>query len=54
MYDIVNKNLDKVTNPKGEEKSSMYWPSGDTSNINNFLAAELVSLSHIKQTNNNY
>lgn len=25
MYDIINKNLDKVTNPKGEEKSSMYW-----------------------------
>lgn len=24
MYDIVNKNLDKVTNPKGEEKSPMY------------------------------
>lgn len=24
FYDIVNKNLDKVTNPKGEEKPSMY------------------------------
>lgn len=24
LYDVVNKNLDKVTNPKGEEKSSMY------------------------------
>lgn len=24
MYDIINKNLDKVTNPKGEEKPSMY------------------------------
>lgn len=25
LYDIINKNLDKVTNPKGEEKPSMYW-----------------------------
>ncbi|XP_053268009.1 proteasome activator complex subunit 2 [Pleuronectes platessa] len=24
IFDIVNKNLDKVTNPKGEEKPSMY------------------------------
>ncbi|KAM6971229.1 proteasome activator complex subunit 2 [Tautogolabrus adspersus] len=24
LYDIINKNLDKVTNPKGEEKPSMY------------------------------
>uniref|UniRef100_H3CTG1 Proteasome activator complex subunit 2 n=1 Tax=Tetraodon nigroviridis TaxID=99883 RepID=H3CTG1_TETNG len=24
FYDIINKNLDKVTNPKGEEKPSMY------------------------------
>ncbi|KAK2886760.1 proteasome activator complex subunit 2 [Channa argus] len=24
FYDIVNKNLEKVTNPKGEEKPSMY------------------------------
>ncbi|RVE58572.1 hypothetical protein OJAV_G00195560 [Oryzias javanicus] len=24
LYDIINKNLEKVTNPKGEEKSSMY------------------------------
>lgn len=24
LYDVINKNLDKVTNPKGEEKSSMY------------------------------
>ncbi|KAJ0059961.1 hypothetical protein NL108_016977 [Boleophthalmus pectinirostris] len=24
FYDVINKNLDKVTNPKGEEKSSMY------------------------------
>lgn len=24
MYDIISKNLDKVTNPKGEEKPSMY------------------------------
>lgn len=24
LYDIISKNLDKVTNPKGEEKPSMY------------------------------
>nr|ACQ59059.1 Proteasome activator complex subunit 2 [Anoplopoma fimbria] len=24
LYDIINKNLEKVTNPKGEEKPSMY------------------------------
>jgi len=24
LHDIINKNLDKVTNPKGEEKPSMY------------------------------
>ncbi|XP_030612743.1 proteasome activator complex subunit 2 [Archocentrus centrarchus] len=24
LYDIISKNLEKVTNPKGEEKSSMY------------------------------
>ncbi|KAG2464751.1 PSME2 protein, partial [Polypterus senegalus] len=24
IYDIINKNQDKVTNPKGEEKPSMY------------------------------
>ncbi|KAJ8276888.1 hypothetical protein GJAV_G00069020 [Gymnothorax javanicus] len=24
LFDIINKNLEKVTNPKGEEKSSMY------------------------------
>lgn len=24
LYDVINKNMDKVTNPKGEEKSSMY------------------------------
>lgn len=24
LFDVINKNLDKVTNPKGEEKSSMY------------------------------
>ncbi|XP_034023609.1 proteasome activator complex subunit 2 isoform X2 [Thalassophryne amazonica] len=24
LYDVINKNLEKVTNPKGEEKSSMY------------------------------
>ncbi|CAL1596352.1 unnamed protein product [Knipowitschia caucasica] len=24
FYDVVNKNMDKVTNPKGEEKPSMY------------------------------
>ncbi|XP_068200087.1 proteasome activator complex subunit 2 [Antennarius striatus] len=24
MYDIISKNLDKVTNPKGEDKPSMY------------------------------
>lgn len=24
FYDIIIKNLDKVTNPKGEEKPSMY------------------------------
>ncbi|XP_054915463.1 proteasome activator complex subunit 2 [Poeciliopsis prolifica] len=24
LYDIITKNLEKVTNPKGEEKSSMY------------------------------
>lgn len=25
LYDIISKNLEKVTNPKGEEKPSMYW-----------------------------
>lgn len=25
LYDVIHKNLEKVTNPKGEEKSSMYW-----------------------------
>uniref|UniRef100_A0A2I4BSP7 Proteasome activator complex subunit 2 n=1 Tax=Austrofundulus limnaeus TaxID=52670 RepID=A0A2I4BSP7_AUSLI len=24
LYDVIHKNLEKVTNPKGEEKSSMY------------------------------
>lgn len=24
LYDIISKNLEKVTNPKGEEKPSMY------------------------------
>lgn len=25
LYDVISKNLEKVTNPKGEEKPSMYW-----------------------------
>ncbi len=24
LYDVISKNLEKVTNPKGEEKPSMY------------------------------
>lgn len=36
MYDIINKNLDKVTNPKGEEKPSMFWRLGDKSNNQHF------------------
>lgn len=40
LYDIISKNLEKVTNPKGEEKPSMYWGSRGTGkatgmNLNN-------------------